>query len=158
MSSYRLIGFFSVKSKSIFFKCFVLFFKGGRGGQKKQPQPKKTVTTRSSSAESRSSESANDTPVDTKSSKKKLTTAESKILAHKSIFSDSDSESGNKRPRSPPFRTKAAMKEFSVADLPRGAGSKHSQKQTPPASAASKKKTSPGKFFQKFQSCILKIS
>ena len=29
------------------------------------------------------------------------------------------------------------MKEFSVADLPRGAGSKHSQKQTPPASQPS---------------------
>ena len=81
---------------------------GGRGGQKKQPQPKKTVTTRSSSAESRSSESANDA-ADTKSSKKNLTTAEAKKLAHKSIFSDSDSESGNKRPRSPPFRTKVCM-------------------------------------------------
>ena len=61
----------------------------------------------------------------------KLTTAERKALAQKSIFSDSDSESGTKRPRSPMVRTKAAMKEFSVDALPRGQKSQQPQKQPP---------------------------
>ena len=83
----------------------------GRGSGKKQTQPKKTVVTRSSSSESMASESAND------EKPKKMTTSEAKKAAQKSIFSDSDSES-SKRPRSPMFRTKAAMKEFSVDALP----------------------------------------
>ena len=96
----------------------------GQKGRPKKNQAstkKTTVLTRSSSSESLSSMSE----VEDKKPKKKMTTAEAKAAAQRSIFSDSDSDS-SKKPSGhskrgnelPSFRTKAAMKEFSIGDLP----------------------------------------
>merc|ERR1711860_390630 len=90
--------------------------KAGSQGQKGRPKKNQastkktnTVLTRSSSSESLSSMSE----VEDKKPKKKMTTAEAKAAAQRSIFSDSDSDS-SKKPSShklrgnelPSFRTK----------------------------------------------------
>ena len=104
--------------------------------KKKKQTASKAIAHSDTSDISSSGEDGKDNDKRKKSPKDKrnhthLSASSNKKIPSKSFFSDTDSDaavdSPSFRPKSPVFRTKAAMKDFGVENLPRGGSKKHSK-------------------------------
>lgn len=103
--------------------------------KKKKPLPASKPIPHSDSSDSMSSAEENDkrrqSLKDKRKSSSALSSAPAKKVPSKRIFSDTDSDaavdSPSFRPKSPVFRTKAAMKDFGVENLPKGGSKKPSK-------------------------------
>ncbi len=101
--------------------------RGGKRGSAQGKRPigrprKNSSTTKKPVTRSDTSDDASATDDDLlQRGKKSGAAVKTKLNKNKSsIFSDTESEDSKSRPRSPVFRTKAAMKDFSVEELSRG--------------------------------------